>query len=114
MDRSSRTIRQGWRPEGGSPDDRDEGKSEMAHEIDTRRTEWHICKDGPWYPILSHGGYVAYRIWQQFDGLRWFQRHEWKRADGSFEMQPWIKGAEGWCADASSVTADQITIKSAI
>ena len=60
------------------------------------------CKDGPWYPSLNHGGYVAYRIWQQFDGLRWFQRHEWKRADGSVEMDIWINGVAGWC-DGSAV-----------
>lgn len=71
---------------------------------DTRVTGWQQCVDGPWYPSLDHGGYVAYRIWQQFDGLRWFQRHEWRRADGSLEMNDWIKGAQGWCPDAARIS----------
>ena len=53
-------------------------------------TEWFTCKNGPWHPSLSHGGYVAYRIWFHGDGRSWFQRHEWKRADGSFELNAWI------------------------
>lgn len=66
--------------------------------IDTRATDWQECKEGPWYPSLPHGGYTHYRIWQQFDGMRWFQRHEWKRADGSLEMEGWISsGVTGWC-----------------
>jgi len=67
---------------------------------ETRVTDWQTCKDGPWYPSLPHGGFVAYRIWQQTDGMRWFQRHEWKRSDGSLEMEKWIDGARGWCLDA--------------
>lgn len=64
----------------------------------TQVTEWTPCANGPWYPTLSHGGYVAYRIWQEFDGRAWFQRHEWKRADGTLEMENWIRGAAGWSA----------------
>lgn len=69
---------------------------------ETRVTEWQVCVDGPWYPSLSHGGYVSYRIWQQFDGLRWFQRHEWKCADGSFEKEAWINGANGWSGPSAT------------
>jgi len=72
----------------------------MATAAETRVTPWTECKDGPWYPGLSNGGYSAYRIWQQFDGLRWFQRHEWKCADGSVETDEWIRGAEGWSPHA--------------
>lgn len=64
---------------------------------ETRATKWQECSGGPWYPTMMHGGFVAYRIWQQFDGLRWFQRHEWKRANESTEIGHWIKGADGWC-----------------
>lgn len=74
---------------------------------ETRATDWQECKGGPWYPSLSHGGFVAYRIWQQFDGLRWFQRHEWKRADGTTELESWIAGASGWCPSARPVAYDQ-------
>lgn len=67
--------------------------------METRVTPWITCKDGPWYPTLQGGGFAAYRIWQQFDGRTWFQSHEWRRADGSAEMGPWLHGAEGWCKD---------------
>ena len=77
----------------------------MSAAAETRHTDWHKCVDGPWYPSLPHGGIVAYRIWQQFDGLRWFQRHEWKAADGSIQMDEWINGASGWCSDAQPATA---------
>ncbi|NOV17854.1 hypothetical protein E5S70_17525 [Ensifer adhaerens] len=69
----------------------------MAAQIRTQVTDWNECKGGPWYPSMSHGGFAAYRIWQQFDGMRWFQRHEWKRADGSLEMETWIPtGVTSW------------------
>jgi hypothetical protein len=68
----------------------------MGNNVETRVAGWFDCKGGPWYPGLSHGGYVAYRIWQQFDGLRWFQRHEWKRSDGTLEIEKWIAGVSGF------------------
>ena len=68
--------------------------------IDTRVSEWVTCKDGPWYPGLPHGGYTEYRIWQQFDGLRWFQRHEWNTVNGVPELDEWIAGADGWLPSA--------------
>jgi hypothetical protein len=78
----------------------------MANRVETRRTRWIKCVDAPWYPSLSHGGYVAYRIWQQFDGLRWFQRHEWECADCSTEMEEWIDGARSWATGAVPVSSD--------
>lgn len=71
---------------------------------ETRRTDWIACKDGPWYPNLSHGGYVAYRIWQQFDGRNWFQRHEWKHADSTTSLEDWIDGARAFSTGAIPVT----------
>lgn len=59
--------------------------------IETRVSRWDELKGAPW-----SGGLVAYRVWKQFDGMRWFQRHEWKRADGTTEMDAWIRGAEGF------------------
>lgn len=64
---------------------------------EARTTDWMPCVNGPWYPSLSSGGYDAYRVWQQFDGLRWFQRHEWKAVDGSIEAEEWIaSGTKFW------------------
>ncbi len=74
--------------------------------IETRVTDWFECKDGPWYPNMKHGGLVSYRIWQQFDGMRWFQRHEWKAADGSTDTQEWINGVKDWCLGAHPVQLD--------
>lgn len=63
---------------------------------DIRRTEWIACKDGPWYPGLDHGGFVAYRIWKEFDGRKWWQRHEWKCANGTVTMENWIHSLDGF------------------
>lgn len=70
----------------------------MAHPAtEIREGKWTACKDGPWYPELAGGGYVAYRIWKMFDGLTWFQRHEWKMANGDTEKEDWIiTTAKGW------------------
>lgn len=68
----------------------------MHNDVEVRATDWVTCKDGPWYPSLPHGGYVSYRIYKGFDGLRWFQRHEWLRADGTTEMEDWIPSSGGW------------------
>lgn len=75
--------------------------------IETRVTDWHKCQNGPWYPTMPHGGFVSYRIWQQFDGRRWSQRHEWKHADGSVDVERWIDGAAGWCVDAMPVATPE-------
>ena len=82
---------------------RERMERKMERQTGTRVTDWCKCADGPWYPSLPHGGFVAYRIWQQFDGLRWFQRHEWKYADGSTRMDDWINGVASWSADAAPV-----------
>lgn len=52
---------------------------------------------------FGHYGIRAYRIWQQFDGRRWFQRHEWIRNDGSSEFDNWIDGHKAWASDAQPV-----------
>lgn len=78
----------------------------MAHAIETKVTDWTECKDGPWHHSMSHGGYVAYRVWQQFDGMRWFQRHEWKAANGSTELDAWISGVKGWLPSASELALE--------
>ena len=62
----------------------------------TRRTDWVVCTNGPWYPTMDHGGFSAYRIWKEFDGRGWFQRHEWKHGDGSTEMDDWIPTFAGF------------------
>jgi hypothetical protein len=72
---------------------------------ETRATEWNVCKGGPWYPSLPHGGLTAYRIWQRTDGLSWQQRHEWMRADGTTEAEGWINGQRGWISDAKPALA---------
>lgn len=68
--------------------------------METRVTPWRACADGPWYPTMSHGGFAAYRIWQQHDGRRWFQRHEWLHADDTTRVEPWIDGVAYWSAEA--------------
>jgi len=78
--------------------------------IDTRVTEWIECNNGPWYPNMKHGGYVRYRIWQQFDGLRWHQRHEWQRADSSIEISEWIAGSGPFIDGSQSVEYTPETI----
>lgn len=75
------------------------------NEIGERVTDWHACKDGPWYPSLPHGGFTHYRIWQRHDTLSWFQRHEWKRADGTTETDDWIIGVRCWLSHAKKVPA---------
>ena len=57
-----------------------------------------------WVPF-GHHGYSHYRIWQEFNGRDWFQRHEWKRDDGSLSLDDWIPGAKGWCIDAQPIAA---------
>ena len=69
--------------------------------IEAKATNWIPCKGAPWYPNLPTGGLTAYRIHQQFDGMRWFQRHEWKSADGTTELEAWIPGVTGWLPAAA-------------
>lgn len=84
-----------------------------TQKIETRVTDWQNIIDGPWYTSLSHGGYVAYRIFIQSDGMRWFQRHEWRCADGSIETEKWIPSIADWgqskiVAKATRSNHDQI------
>lgn len=44
---------------------------------------------------FGHYGLTHYRIWTQQDGRHWFQRHEWKSADGSTVLEDWINGLPG-------------------
>ncbi|MES0207893.1 hypothetical protein NKJ93_02185 [Mesorhizobium sp. M0028] len=60
----------------------------MNATTETRRTDWIRNKFSP---------ELIYRIWQQFDGRRWSQRHEWLNMDGTTRMDDWIDGAAGWC-----------------
>lgn len=57
----------------------------------------------PWKALwFDSPGFTHVRIWQEFDGLRWWQMHEWQRADGSTDVENgWIRGAAGWCHDAT-------------
>ena len=66
---------------------------------ETRHTDWIVNGD------------LTYRIWQEFDGVRWFQRHEWKNADGSTRMDDWIRGAAGWCPGSEEVGLSHITME---
>lgn len=68
----------------------------MTATAETRRTDWFA---------FGHYGYSHYRIWQMFDGLRWFQRHEWKREDGTTEIEKWINGVSGWLTHAEPEVA---------
>lgn len=56
---------------------------------ETRRTEW-IAYD--------HYGFTHYRIWMQKAPHGFFQRHEWKREDGSIDIQDWIPTTAGFNA----------------
>lgn len=69
-----------------------------AAEIETRRTDWIA---------YGHFGMTAYRIWKQRDGHRWFQMHEWKRADGLHEMGNWIRSCEGFTDDMLPVSDEE-------
>ena len=79
----------------------------MAQQIETRVTAWTECKDGPWHPDMTSGGVVSYRIWQQFDGMRWFQRHEWMHADGTSHEEEWIRGVSGFLPGSQPVALAQ-------
>jgi hypothetical protein len=48
---------------------------------ETRRTDW---------VPYGHYGFAAYRIWMRRTEHGMFQRHEWKRDDGSIDLEDWI------------------------
>lgn len=58
----------------------------------------------PW-STYGHYGFAAYRIWQRFEGRTLFQRHEWKRDDGSIRMDDWIVGTSNWLPHAELAEA---------
>lgn len=53
----------------------------------------------------GHYGFAAYRIWTQFDGRSWWQRHEWKREDGSIDLQDWIPSIPGHAHNSRPVAS---------
>lgn len=65
----------------------------MKPRIETRCTDWWSVEGRPGW---EGSDIAAYRIWEQFDGLRWFQRHEWKFKDGTTRLQDWINSIPGW------------------
>lgn len=63
--------------------------------FEVRRTPWRdVGKCEAW----KTSNVQAYRIWVAFDGLRWFQRHEWKYKDEIREnlMENWIASFGNW------------------
>lgn len=56
----------------------------------------------PWSDF-GHYGFSAYRIWQRYEGRTFYQRHEWKRDDGSIRMDDWIIGVSYWAPNAARV-----------
>jgi hypothetical protein len=65
---------------------------DMTHTAgDTFHTDWVNVAD---LPAWQHSRTEAYRVWVKFDGLIWWQRHEWKNRDGSTTMGDWIRGVQ--------------------
>jgi len=54
----------------------------------------------PWRPF-GHHGFSHVRIWQRLTAFGMFQRHEWKRDDGSRSVDRWITGGRHWCEGAA-------------
>lgn len=56
----------------------------------------------PWKPLWFESPHCSHvRIWQEFDGVRWWQMHEWRNLDGSSDAsQGWIIGTRGWSPNA--------------
>lgn len=55
----------------------------------------------PWIPLWwEDPKREAVRIWQEFDGRRWFQMHEWRYRDGTMWAEGWIDGVQGWSREA--------------
>lgn len=50
-------------------------------DLETRRTEWIA---------YGHFGFSHYRIWMRKTAHGMFQRHEWRRDDGTEDMDDWI------------------------
>lgn len=59
----------------------------------------------PWKPLwFESAHYTHVRIWQEFDGVRWWQMHEWRNLDGSTSADGWIIGSRGWSPTATPAT----------
>ncbi|WP_099863859.1 hypothetical protein [Pararhizobium haloflavum] len=59
----------------------------------------------PWKSLwFKSDHYTHVRIWQEFDGVRWWQMHEWRREDGSSFAENWIIGTRGWSKNAAAAT----------
>lgn len=66
--------------------------------VERRVTPWRAL----WFDNPQH---THVRIWQEFDGVRWWQMHEWLRPDGTSDAdQGWIIGARGWSKNAEPAT----------
>lgn len=66
--------------------------------METRVTPWVDVTSRPEWAGTKIAGY---RIWQQTDGRRWWQRHEWTfRGRNSTELEDWISGVTDWLPHA--------------
>lgn len=52
-----------------------------------KKTDWVSTSNRP---AWDGSGISGYRVWMMFDGLRYWQRHEWKKDDGATNMEDWI------------------------
>lgn len=75
----------------------------MAPQTETRVSPW-VSTAGR--PAWDDSDIAAYRVWTQFDGLRWFQRHEWERKDGSIVLDGWINSGRGFEPHLIPVASD--------
>lgn len=64
-------------------------------QIERRVTPWVNVESRPEW---AGSDIAAYRIWLEFDGLRWFQCHEWERRSGNRRRfaEAWILAPRGW------------------
>lgn len=67
--------------------------TDASHE--TRVTHWIA---------FGHYGLTHYRIWQKKTAHGMWQRHEWKREDGTTNMEEWIASPNlGWSVGSTPV-----------
>ena len=57
----------------------------------TCATGWNFVGNKP---AWANSSVEAYRIWMLWDGFIWWQRHEWKAADGSTVAEKWIRSCQ--------------------
>jgi hypothetical protein len=76
-----------------------------AHLIENIRvTPWRLTEDFREY------GLDGYRIWTKETAFGFFQRHEWQRQDGGFDLEDWIKSTPGHAEHGLPVTAEDISL----